>query len=220
MLIKLFIILYLLLTVSLNAIDLSDYINTQNCDQIIDKQVYTICYSYKYKGAKYIAYTLDGSKVNKLNIKKRPRFYSQKSIPIKYRSKSSDYKNSGYDRGHIASDASFDYDKKVLSKVYTMANIIPQTPNINRIVWKKAEKYARYLAIQLASINIINGIVYKENSKKIGKNKISVPTAFWKIYYNKKENFQRCFYFKNSKNITYKKLKYYVINCNDLNIKV
>jgi len=209
------VILYLLLTVSLNAIDLSNYINKQNCDQIIDKQVYIICYSYKHKGAKYIAYTLYGSKVNKLNIKKRPKFYSEKTIPIKYRSKSNDYKNSGYDRGHIASDASFDYNKKVLSKVYSMANITPQTPNINRIVWKKAEKYGRYLSIKLGKINVFNAIIYTDNSKTIGKNKISIPTAFFKIYYNNEQNFKRCFYFKNNKNIPYKKLKFYEVTCSD-----
>ncbi len=75
-----------LLFSTLQATDLNDYINKANCDQIIDKQVYTICYDYEMKGAKYVAYTLDGSKVNAVNIKKRTSFYTEKNLPNKYRS--------------------------------------------------------------------------------------------------------------------------------------
>ena len=48
----------LILSMNLFATNISDYINKKNCDQIIDKQVFTICYDYKMKGAKYVAYTL------------------------------------------------------------------------------------------------------------------------------------------------------------------
>jgi len=61
------------------------------CDQVVNKQVIEICYNYKVKGAKYVKYTIDGSKVNKVNIRKRPRFYTEKTIPARYRTKYSDY---------------------------------------------------------------------------------------------------------------------------------
>jgi len=89
------------LTALLQATNLSQYINKQNCSQIIDKQVFTICYDYKAKGAKYVSYTLDGTKVNAVNIKKRSKFYSEKNLPNKYRSHNKDYTHSGYDRGHL-----------------------------------------------------------------------------------------------------------------------
>ena len=126
------ILLALILLLSLPATDINNYINNKNCNQIIDKQVFTICYDYKMKGAKYVLYTLNGSKVNKLNIKKRPSFYTEKNLKKKYRSHTRDYTHSGYDRGHLANDASFDYDKKIVRKTYTMANIIPQAPKVNR----------------------------------------------------------------------------------------
>ena len=130
----------LFVATSIYATNLSDYINKQNCDQIIDKQVYTICYDYNAKGAKYVSYTLDGDEVNAVNIKKRSSFYTEKNLPKKYRSHTKDYTHSGYDRGHLANDASFDYSKKVVRKTYSMANIIPQAPQINRKTWIKAEK--------------------------------------------------------------------------------
>ena len=208
----------LLLAALLQATDLSQYINKQNCSQIIDKQVFTICYDYKAKGAKYVSYTLDGNKVNAVNVKKRSKFYSEKNLPNKYRSHNKDYTHSGYDRGHLANDASFDYDAKVVVKTYTMANIIPQAPNVNRRTWIKAEKLERSVAVGLGSVNVLNGVVYNSNPKRIGKNKIAVPDAFWKMIYNDKEKYKKCFYYKNDLNAIAKgdKLKAHLVDCDSL----
>ena len=166
----------LLIYTSLYATNILDYINKQNCNQIVDKQVYTICYDYKAKGAKYVAYTLDGSKVNAVNIKKRFSFYSEKILPKQYRSRSKDYSHSGYDRGHLANDASFDWSKKSVRKTYSMANIVPQAPNVNRRTWIKAEKLERKVASKLGTANVINGVIYSSRpngvrvyKKELGK---------------------------------------------------
>jgi len=208
----------LLIYTSVYATNLTDYINKQNCNQIIDKQVYTICYNYKAKGARYVAYTLDGNKVNAVNIKKRSAFYTEKNLPKKYRSHTKDYTHSGYDRGHLANDASFDYSKKIVRKTYSMANIIPQAPNVNRRTWIKAEKLERSVASKLGEVSVINGVIYSSNPKRIGKNKIAIPDAFWKMIYNDKKNYKKCFYYKNDLSAIVKgdKLKKHLVNCNKL----
>lgn len=216
--IKIALITSLLLTALLHATDLSQYINKQNCSQIIDKQVFTICYDYKAKGAKYVSYTLDGTKVNSVNIKKRSKFYTEKNLPNQYRSHNKDYTNSGYDRGHLANDASFDYDEKVVVKTYTMANIIPQAPNVNQKTWIKAEELERSVAVSLGSVSVLNGVIYSLNSPRIGKNKIAVPDAFWKMIYNDKEDYKKCFYYENRLSAVAKgdKLKSHLVDCNSL----
>jgi DNA/RNA endonuclease G (NUC1) len=82
--------------------ELVKYINKENCDQIIDQQVFQICYDYSHRGAKYVGYVLDGSKVNAVNIKARAKFYSEDSLSNQYRTKTADYSHTGYDRGHMA----------------------------------------------------------------------------------------------------------------------
>ena len=208
----------LFVATSIYATNFSDYINKQNCNQIIDKQVYTICYDYNAKGAKYVAYMLDGSKVNAVNIKKRHSFYTEKNLPKKYRSHTKDYTHSGYDRGHLANDASFDYSKKVVRKTYSMANIIPQAPQVNRKTWIKAEKLERSIASKLGKVSVINGVIYSINPKRIGRNKIAVPKAFWKMIYNDDKNYKKCFYYENDLSATAKgdKLKYHLANCDKL----
>jgi len=170
------------------------------------------------KGAKYVSYALDGKLVNKLNIKKRPSFYTEKNLKKKYRSYRRDYTYSKYERGHLAPDASFDYDKKILRKIYTMANIIPQAPKVNKYTWKKAEILERSVASRLGSANVLNGVIYSLNPLRIGKNQIAVPDAFWKMIYNDNKSYKKCFYYKNSIDIDIKsdKLKNHLVDCGNI----
>jgi len=204
---------------SASATEIRDFINKQNCDQILDKGYYQICYDYRAKGAKYVGYTLDGSKVNAGNIKKRPRFYPDKAIPKKYRTTSSDYTHNEFhaDRGHLAPDASFDYNQKALKSIYTMANIIPQYSKINRNTWIKAERYERMVASKLGKVTVINGVIYGNYSKRLRKSSIAYPEAFWKMLYDN-NGFERCFYYKNDSHEKIKgdKLKDHVVDCNKL----
>lgn len=200
------------------ATQINDFINNRNCDQIIDKGTLKICYDYKMKGATYVGYTLQGDLVNAVNIKKRPRFYEEKRIPKQYRSTNSDYSHSGYDRGHIKSDADCDNSLKSLKKCYTFANIIPQVPTVNRRTWIKAEKYERKVAYKLGFATVINGVEYPRSPKRIGRNRIAVPSAFWKIIYNEKANFKRCFFYKNDPRAKAKgdKLRDHLVDCSRL----
>jgi len=204
---------------SASATEIRDFINKQNCDQILDKGYYQICYDYRAKGAKYVGYVLDGNKVNAGNIKKRPRFYSEKAIPKKYRTTSKDFTKNEFhaDRGHLAPDASFDWSKKALKSVYTMANIIPQYRNINRNTWVKAERYERQVASKLGAVTVINGVVYGDYSKRLRKSGIAYPTAYWKMLYDN-HGFERCFYYKNDSQVKTKgdKLRDHVVDCNKL----
>jgi len=208
-------LLFALLSITINATNVSDYINDDNCDQIINKSVFTVCYNYEMKGAKYVSYKLDGKLVNAVNIKKRKSFYTEKNLEKEYRSYNKDYTHTGWDRGHLASDASFDYDKKVLRKVYTMANIIPQAPKVNRYTWIKAEKLERLVAVKLGSLNVINGVIYDSNPVRIGKHNIAVPKSFWKMIFNDEKNYKKCFLYENDRTIDTKKdkLKNHLIEC-------
>ncbi|RXJ94817.1 endonuclease [Malaciobacter molluscorum] len=182
------------------ATSLEDYVDRKQCDQIVDKQLYKICYSYKYKGALSGWVTLYGDKVNtKDDIKKRPRFYNEKNIPMKYRTKYKDYTGFGknWNRGHfIVADADFDYDVKALNKAYSMANIIPQAAKVNQRTWIKVERYGRVLASKLGYINSISIAKYDNQNHKI-KNDIVIPTTLYRIYYNNDAKFERCFKYEN-----------------------
>jgi endonuclease G len=173
------------------------FINSKVCNQIIDNEFITICYDYKVKGAKSVAYTLDGDLMNDPNIDKRPSFYTEKSLEQKYRISTTDYTNSGYDRGHLAPDAAFDWSQESLDAVYTLANIIPQAPQVNRNSWAKLEKYVRAKAVDLGTLNVINVVRYGQRSKRMGKNRMAISKGYYKVLYNENENYEECFYYDN-----------------------
>jgi endonuclease G len=215
----LFVSVLLLLQLSAKDAFLEQFFNKQLCDRVLENDgLYKTCYSDHYKGAKYIAFSLDGKLVNESNIEKRPRFYDDLNIPKQFRSTYADYANDTYQRGHIFEDASADYSVDSLKAVYRMSNIVPMEAKVNmsKSAWSGVERYGRMLATKFGNINVLNGIVYNEKPKRIGRNKIAVPFAFWKMYY-KSDGYQRCFYLQNnSKAIAGKKLKEHEVDCGEL----
>jgi len=203
-----------------NDLLLNKIFNESNCDQILrNKGYFTTCYSYKYKGAKYVAYKLEDSLVNSVNLKDRLKFHSDLNIPKRYRSEYKDYTRNSYqmDRGHLAPDAAFDYSYSSLNAVYSMSNIIPEYKTVNRSkkMWAGVERYARYMATSLGSVTVLNGVEYGNHPKRIGKNRIAVPVALWKMIYNKDKKFKKCFYFENKKQRA-NSIKDFIVDCKKL----
>ena len=220
---KLIIALVVILPNIVFSASLEEYIDKSKCDQIVDKQLYQICYSYKNKGPLSGWVTLKSVSSEENDIKKRPKFYNEDTIPMKYRTKSDDYKGFGEDwnRGHfIVADADFDYDDKALAKAYTMANIIPQSAIVNQKTWIKVEKYGRTLAQKLGYINSISIAKYDDSNHKIANN-IVIPTKLNRIYYNNEANFEKCFEYENILNVDYKndRLENHEIECKSIKIK-
>lgn len=188
--------------VNINSFTVKKFINPQVCDQVLNNDGYfSTCYDYKLKGA-LAGYTkLDGNKVNNGNIDERPRFYQDLNLPKSAQVFHNDYTRSGFDRGHLFSDASFDWSEKSQYATYAMSNISPQFPNTNRKSMVAVEKYERLVASKLGSVEILYLVKYSKNPDRIGKNQTAVPDGFVRIYWNEKEKFQRCFYIPNDDEI-------------------
>lgn len=173
------------------------FVDENNCSQIIDNEFIVMCYDYKLKAVKAVSYTLIGDLINEHNIEERPSFYVEKTLDSKYRISITDYTNSGYDKGHMAPDAAFDWSEESLHAVYTLANIIPQAPQVNRISWAKVERYARDKAEELGELNVVNVPKYGQRSSRMGKNRMAISKGYYKILYNPNENYEECFYYSN-----------------------
>jgi len=156
------------------------------CNKILHKKAFDICYNYKHKTPNVVAYTLYGNLVNKNNLsKKHLSFRPDYEIPKQYRSYSKDYTHSGYDRGHNAPNASFDYNKSIQKETFLMSNIAPQAKWLNRRYWAKLEKLARFLAVKYKKVEVLNGNC---GSKGHLKNNVNIPAYWFKVIYvsNKK----------------------------------
>jgi len=204
-----------ILSSTIFAFNSAEYISSDHCDKLVTNPYFKVCYDYNLMGAKAITYTLDRDKINEINIKKRPSFHTEKSLERAYRVSPKSYTRTGYDRGHMANDASFDWSMESLNSTYSMVNIVPQDPKVNRYHWIKVERYARLVARKLGSLNVLNIIRYPNNPKHISRQHIAIPEGFYKILYNEEKDFERCFYYKNDASSYPKKnkMKNHLIEC-------
>lgn len=93
-----------------------------------------------------------------------------------------DYYNSGYDRGHMCPAADNKWSKKAMEESFLFTNMCPQNGNLNRGDWNEMEMACRKWAKKYGNLYIVCGpILYKGKHKTIGKNKVVVPEAFFKV---------------------------------------
>lgn len=93
-----------------------------------------------------------------------------------------DYSRSGYDRGHMCPSGDNKWDKTAQLQSFLMTNICPQNRNLNAGDWNEMENQCRKWAKQYGCIYIVAGpILYNQKHKTIGKAKVVVPEAFFKV---------------------------------------
>ncbi|MBL6444784.1 DNA/RNA non-specific endonuclease [Fulvivirga sp. 29W222] len=115
-------------------------------------------------------------------------FVTDTSLPSGwYRVSSSDYTNSGFDRGHNCPSADRTGSSGDNKATFYMSNIIPQAPNNNQRVWANLESYCRKLVDQGNELYVIMGSYGKGGSGRYGYKstlaggKVTVPAYIWKV---------------------------------------
>lgn len=92
----------------------------------------------------------------------------------------SDYHKSGYDMGHMAPSGDMvDADSQYES--FSLANMTPQLPALNRIVWKNIEEKVRELATSTGAVYIETGVIV--SPKSVLMQDVTVPDAIFKAVY-------------------------------------
>ena len=140
---------------------------------------YAIGYHAEHKQASWVYYELKergGGKVfRKDNFRVDPKVKVGASTP-------EDYKRSGYDRGHLCPAADMSFDVRAMSETFYMSNMSPQDPAFNRGAWKRLEEQIRKRA-RKELLYVVTGPVFKNNKGHIGKNRVTVPGYYYKLFY-------------------------------------
>ena len=126
-------------------------------------------------------------------LKRKDVFKPDPKLP-KETNLNNDYKDSGYDRGHMCPSAdNLCQTIKIANECFYFSNMAPQTHTLNAGDWKVLELYTRYLAVNADSIHVWAGNIGE--LKKIGR--VSVPIKCWKVIYIKKSNKYYAYLFNN-----------------------
>ncbi len=161
---------------------------------VLDKRYFVINHNDDWKIPYWVAYYLSSSNLQG-NAKRTNDFRSDTQLSIGSRSKLEDYRNSGYDRGHNAPAAAFKRSRAAMSTTFLLSNMSPQTPRLNRYIWKKLEGQVRDIVREEGEAWIITGNLFLspdsqfvDPSEFIGPNNVAMPTHCFKAILSTNEN--------------------------------
>ncbi|MDG1728732.1 MAG: DNA/RNA non-specific endonuclease [Algibacter sp.] len=155
------------------------FLPTSTTGQIVHHEGYSLSYNEAHEQAEWVAYELKKSHLSKTNHK-RPYFEIDKAVKTGAASWRN-YKNSGFDRGHLCPAADRRYSKDAHDETFLTSNISPQEHQFNSGIWSTLEHKVRYWARKYDGVFVVTGGVLKGEMNTIGTEYVSVPNQFYKV---------------------------------------
>lgn len=132
-------------------------------------------------------------------LEREDSFHTESRLPTTIQASSQDYSQTGYDRGHLAPNA----DMATLNQQYdsfSLANIAPQSPYLNRKIWRRIESSTRYLTKVHGQVYVVTGVAFEQQDiskiKQLGEG-VVIPSHFFKAVYIPKLNQAGVYYAPN-----------------------
>lgn len=88
------------------------------------------------------------------------------------------YRGSGFDRGHLAPSADFNWNTNAQRQTYFFSNVCPMRPRLNRGPWRMAEDDVRSLAAS-GTVHVVMWPVFGGSVT----NGVPIPERFVKVAY-------------------------------------
>lgn len=149
-------------------------------DIIIHHDAYVLSYDTEHYLAKWTIYQITKKQIQ-MKIAKRKNKFSPDPQLYNYTNLEEDYKNSGYDRGHLVPAADLSFSEKSMEESFYYSNITPQVPSFNRGIWKRLEDQVRKWVMENDTLIIITGPVISDTLNHFGMHNISIPYQYYKI---------------------------------------
>ncbi len=187
------------------------------------REGYVVGHDGRLKIPVWIQYELGRGDLTGTAVRKDD-FRADASIQYRYRAEIEDYKDSGFDRGHMAPAGDMKRSEKVMSESFLLSNMAPQIGvGFNRNIWRSLETAVRGWVQERARLTIITGPVFaiEDNSvsyEVIGENNVAVPTHFYKIVVdnNDPDNVQALAFMMPNENLSGENYRDYLTTIDDI----
>jgi len=147
--------------------------------QVVHYKGFSLEYAEKYEQPYWVAYYLSAERLAAENTSRKDKFKEDPNI-VTGSAELSDYKNSGYDRGHLAPSADMKWDAQAMDECFYMSNMSPQNKNFNQKIWKYLEEYVRDRAVTDKLLYIVTGPILEDGLPTIGDNVVAIPKYYYK----------------------------------------
>lgn len=146
---------------------------------LLERSQYALSYNRDRGTANWVSWQLSADWLG--NTPRQDNFRQDGGLPTGvYQVTPNDYRNSGFDRGHIVPSGDRTRSVRDNTATFLMTNILPQAPENNRGVWRELEEYSRDWVYQLDYTLLVMAGGYGEQTR-LAAGKIVVPSRLWKI---------------------------------------
>ena len=148
---------------------------------------FAVYYSPKDKKPIYTVEKLNGEQLSMPHPRRTNQFYEEARLPFAERSQLSDYRGSGFDRGHNvpAGDMS---NENAMAQSFSLANMMPQARQNNQGIWAKNVEEPTRLYVKRAQGDIYVFTGSTGNQGSIGRNRVTIPSHLFKLVYDPHKN--------------------------------
>ena len=110
--------------------------------EVILNPYFALSYSETHEQAEWVAYELTAERLDMPWVKRSDNFLPDPKI-TRASASPTDYRNSGYDRGHLVPAADMAFSEEAMAATFLMSNISPQSSNFNKGIWRELEELTR-----------------------------------------------------------------------------
>lgn len=166
---------------------------TSHCDQKLTHNYYSICYIESHRQALWTFHKLTFASINgSAKRKNNYRLDPNLADPVT----KNDYKNTGYDRGHLVPAGDMKLNNLAMSETFFMSNMSPQKPELNREIWNSLESAIRKMVSSLGEAYVVTAPILSDHLSKL-PSQVSIPKYFYKIAYFPAAKIMRAYLFEN-----------------------
>lgn len=173
---------------------------------------FAVYYSPLDKRPIYTAEKLNGERLSLPHPRRTNQFYEEARLPYIERALLSDYRGSGYDRGHNAPAGDMT-NERAMAQSFSLANMMPQARQNNQGIWAKnvEEPTRQYAKRAPGDLYVFTGSTGKIGS--IGNGRVAIPAHLFKLVYEPSKKTAWAYWVENtneatmSSPITYQDLK-------------
>ena len=131
----------------------------------------------------FVAERLNRQGILDADEKRGDKFFGDARLPRAERAELTNYKGSGYARGHMAPAGDMP-TPAAMAQSFSLANMVPQSLKQNSAPWAKIEKDIwHYTSRANGDVFVITGPVFDQSSTTIGANQVRVPSHLYNLVY-------------------------------------
>ena len=165
------------------------------CPAVVDYTYYSLCYDSEHRQASWVKYELTQELIS--GKQKRTNNYRQ-DPNVEDPVFSSDYKGSGYDRGHLLPAAAMKLNYQSMNETFFMTNMSPQVSSFNRGIWASIERRMRDLVRKHGTAHVITAPILDVGLPTI-RSGVSIPKWYYKIAYFPGPQIMKAFLIENKR---------------------